>query len=900
MKRTTLVILILILAIAISVTACRKPVEEKKGLLLEYKVDGILYQSVEYDGELVLPETPQKEGYTFEGWFMEESCITPLNTTILDTKKNGSTLSVYACFKPIPNVGITINFMVDGTFYRSQLYKGIYKLPEEPIKKGFDFEGWYLDKTFDTPLSKIKLDETADGTTLIVYAKFVEGEKQGITINYILEGALYQSIVYKGELVLPEEPKKDGFIFHAWILSSEEVLSKDYLDTLEDGTTISVIASFTEIKKKDVTLVFIVEGREYARFLCDYSIMLPADPIVEYMEFKGWYLDSNCTLPLTEKSFYDFSDKSEVKVFASFVEEELINITINFVDDVLEYPSITYSGILYGVPTAWKQGFQFKGWYLDKDHTIELSEEVLNTLDNNASINVYSYFVKNAGTTIIFMVDDAVYHTMVYDGFVYLLPDAPRKEGLSFEDWYIDQAFDERYTFDYMNEQEDGSTIIVYAKFSDKVGQRLTFYVFGEEVYSYLYFDDLILPTSPYKFGYRFEGWFFKYTTIGYIVNEENLYTVPDGAEINIYAEMVKTDRTFSEEELSLTLRLDSTFVLRYECKAGYGTYEGVYTEDEENVLLTFDDKTVEKLVIDETEETVAYEQSLIDYCLDHLTVAAPSDPDAYIGSYKQYRTDDNYLGFLDVYLNGYGFAEVSVSIYGSWVNLNAQYIVNEENGVKNVSLTLQNDDEKMLYSIIEGDEIIFTDEIFYYFCEAYNITKPIVEPEPPKEPRKELDFVLPTSPFTYTTTMSDGEFHAELKVQFDGKITKATLTADFEVDGIPLITYMDSEKFYCFDDGEWNVKELGDRDFLDVISDLYIITIYYDVFSYKEQAAVEKDDTSMRFLYSDDEVSADVTVDTATHAVLSAIVTVVGEGTLTIQGSIVYSADNITLPAFE
>lgn len=899
MKKKTLIILILIIAIAISVTACRKPAEEKKGLLLEYKVDGIIYQSVTYKGELILPEVPTKEGYTFEGWYMEESCITPLNSTILDTKKDGTTISVYACFKPVPNVGITLNFLVDGELYKTQLYKGVYELPSEPSKKGFDFEGWYLDLSFNTPLSKSVLDKAVDGTTLTIYAKFTEKEKQGITINFIFDGKPYQSIVYKGELVLPEEPKKEGFNFSAWILSTEQILTKDYLDTLEDGSTISVTASFTEIKKKNVTLVFTVEGREYTRILCDYSIKYPQDPIKDYFEFKGWYLDDGYTLPLTEKAFYDLADNSEVTVYAKFIESEPINITINFIDEVLEYPPVTYSGILYGIPTAWKQGYQFRGWYLDKEHNVELSEEVLNTLDKNSSINVYSYFEKNIGTTIIFMVDDTVYHTMVYDGFVYLLPDAPRKEGLAFENWYVDKAFTELYTFDYMYKQEDGSTITVYAKFSTKVGQKLTFYLFGEEVYSYLYLDELLFPEEPYKFGYRFDGWFFKYTTIGYIVNEENLYMVPDGAEIDVFASMVQTYRNFNEEKLYLSLSPNNTFVLIYDDKEGYGRYEGAYTEENGVAILTFDSERTEKIIINELEETITYEQSLIDYCLDNLIAPSPAEPDSYIGNYKQYRTDNKYLGFLAVYLNGYGSAEVNVSIYGTGVNLSAQYTVTEENGAKKVSLVLQNEDEKILTSILNGSEIDFTDEIFNYFREAYNITEPVIEPEPPKEPRKELDFILPSSPFTYNVTMTDGEYHAELSVQYDGKITKATVTADFEVDGIPLITYMDSEKAYFFEDGEWNIQELGDRDFLDVISDLYIITIYYDVFGYDEQTAVE-DNNVMKFVYSNEELSADITIDKSTHIVLSATVSVVGEGTVTLTGSIVYSADNITLPSFE
>lgn len=904
-KKTLILILILILAITIGITACRKPTEEKKGLVLEYKVDGELYRSVNYKGELVLPEAPYKEGYTFEGWYMEDGFVTPLNSTILDSKKDGSTISIYAYFKRNPNEGITLDFMVEGAFYKTILYKGVFTLPEAPERKGFDFEGWYIDQDFTTPLSKEILDNTKDGETLSIYARFVEGEKQGIAINYTLDGEIYAREIYKGELVLPEEPQKENCIFYDWILPSGENLTKEYLDTLDDGEEIAVIASFIEKEKKNLTVVFIVDGEEYSELFCEYSLKLPEEPTEKNMVFKGWYLDSQLTTPLTEKDFYTFTTGSRVTVYGTFVEEIKIILTINFVDDTFDYFPISYTvnEQLENVPDAVKQGYQFKGWFLDENYTIPLSKEALDLYTESGEVNAYSYFEKNIGTTLLFMVDGEEYDTFIYDGIIYVLPEAPSKVGLAFENWYLDQEYTELYTYEYMLAQEDGTIITLYAKYVDKVGQKLTFYVFDEPVYSYLYLDDLTLPTSPYKFGYRFNGWYFMYRELSYYISEEMLRKLPDGAEISVYADMIEVNRLFSSDVFELNLKLDGSFTLYYSPEEkSEAVYSGTYTEKDGNVKLSFSDTIVENIEIDEVEEWFTYEQGLVDYCVANFPKSEPKLNDGYEGNYKQYRTDDEYLGFLEVYLSGYGNAVIKVSIYGGYADVGAYYTITEVDGVKGITFTLKNEEEKVLSSVINDDEIMFTDEMFVYFRDTYEIKIPSSEePEPEVKPvRGEMDFILPEK-FTYTGIMTDGDYTVTLRVEYDGKIAKATVTSDYEIDGIPAITYMDSQKIYYYDNDEWTIEDIGNMDFYDIISDYYILTLYSDSFSYSDQEVAEEDADLLKYSYTVDIDGSKVvlTVDKASHIVLEASVDF-GNEQLSFVGSIVYTADTVTLPELE
>lgn len=900
MKKKTLVILILILAIAITVTACRKPTEEKKGLFLEYKVDGEIVAEVNYKGSLELPQTPQKEGYTFEGWFMEEGFVTPLTSGILDTKQDGSTISVYACFKPIKRVGITVLFTVDGNVYKSLVYKGSLELPKEPQKAGYDFGGWYLDQSFSTPLTKESLDLLDDGSTVTVYSKFTEKEKVGITINFMVDNSVYHTATYKGEYLLPENPQKEGFTFNCWIISSEQPLSKEYLDSLDDGVTVAVNASFTPKPQKKVTFIFNVNGEEYTRGEYTEISGIPVPPSQKDTLFKGWYLDKDFKNILSDGAFNSFADGSEVTLYARFVDVNAKNITLQYISDGEVYRTDLYNGIINYVPDPSKSGYKFVGWYFDEQFTLPLSKEKLDEREVNSTVKVYASFKALEGTTVRFMVDGSEYHTLVYDGFTYALPDNPIKSGLTFDDWYIDQAFTTKYTFDYMVAQEDGSTITVYAKFVDRLGLKLTFYLFGEEVDSCLYTDTLTLPNSPYKFGYRFNGWCFEYNSVIYYVTEENLYKLPDGQKVTVNADMERISREFVEDSIRLTLAVDGSFSVYYESKGtGSVNLNGTYTEDGANVTLTFEDGKSENVVINEAEEAMTYNQSLIDYCASKVPTVEPPVADGYEGSYKQYRTDNGFRSIMQVYLNGNGDSTITIDIYGSrGFSVNASYTIAKGESTTNITFTLQDESNKVFVSEIKGSEITFTDEIFNYYVQTYEIETPTIDLPPQEEERTELDFILPSA-FTYTGSISNGESVILFTASYDGTVAKGTVNIG-EI-GAPDITYVDSQKKYCCNNGVWYVEELGNEDFFDLISDVYILTLYNELISdsigYAEQSPTEEGDSYLKFSYTYDGSQVELKVDKTSHIILSGTIISQEFGTVTLQGNITYTSESLTIP---
>ena len=66
-----IVMCILVLVSALAVVACK---DDQSSFLLKFSVDGVVYASVETNGNevITLPESPTKDGYEFDGWYFDD------------------------------------------------------------------------------------------------------------------------------------------------------------------------------------------------------------------------------------------------------------------------------------------------------------------------------------------------------------------------------------------------------------------------------------------------------------------------------------------------------------------------------------------------------------------------------------------------------------------------------------------------------------------------------------------------------------------------------------------------------------------------------------------------------------------------------------------------------------
>lgn len=137
-------------------------VADYQGKLLNYYVDGVLYQTVEVGSGLTITPlaNPTKTGYTFNGWQSHPTSITE------DTRVDGTfTINQY-----------TINYYVKGEIYDTKIldYNTAITMPVpndyEESGKEYIFRYWYVSTNPNTPY----VITNVPAGNLDLYAKFVD------------------------------------------------------------------------------------------------------------------------------------------------------------------------------------------------------------------------------------------------------------------------------------------------------------------------------------------------------------------------------------------------------------------------------------------------------------------------------------------------------------------------------------------------------------------------------------------------------------------------------------------------------------------------------------------------------------------------------------------------------
>lgn len=230
-------------------------------------------------GYLRIPaKVPTREGYEFDGWFMDDEYTKPF---AVGTKPTGSEIHIYAKWK----TAVYDVFIYDQD-EEYQRYSFVYnKVPvlSEPTKEGYEFDGWYLDDKFlnrYTP-SKLKSD----------LKLYVNWKYKQYTISYETFGGMFIDEIKTeyniGETVTLPEPNKNDYIFIGWYDNPEL-----------DGDAITEFTSS------------VGDRTFYAKYLCDKTEMIIKKGISAGVGTnREFYSDYNAkSIDIT--NFFDFSEGS--------------------------------------------------------------------------------------------------------------------------------------------------------------------------------------------------------------------------------------------------------------------------------------------------------------------------------------------------------------------------------------------------------------------------------------------------------------------------------------------------------------------------------------------------------------------------------------------------------------
>ena len=201
-----------------------EPVEPvKKNFIVTFNTNGgspVNSSTVKENETVAKPANPTKEGFVFDGWYVDSLLTTKMDfskpitvdTTLYAKWNVDDVKAIYV---------VTFNTNGGSTIENARVEEGSkVTKPADPTKDGFTFDGWYTDSGLDNPMDF----NTPITGKLDLYAKWkinsdVPPVKNEYTVNFETNGGstIVSVTVEEGSKVTkPTDPTKDGYKFVNW------------------------------------------------------------------------------------------------------------------------------------------------------------------------------------------------------------------------------------------------------------------------------------------------------------------------------------------------------------------------------------------------------------------------------------------------------------------------------------------------------------------------------------------------------------------------------------------------------------------------------------------------------------------------------------------------------------
>lgn len=195
--------------------------------LSSFKLSTII-DVITYDyNELVLPFTPVKEGYSFDGWYKDAYLTTRYDYSYMPENH----MALYARW--IINQ-YQISFESNGGSMVASIVQDYHTLviePIKPVKEGYTFDGWYMDSDLTIPYTF----STMPGDNIQLYAKWMINQYEMTYLEYEDYDPLKDIPLFPNEIIKTLEL---GFYYSSAITTRGRLFTWGYNSSgqLGDGT----------------------------------------------------------------------------------------------------------------------------------------------------------------------------------------------------------------------------------------------------------------------------------------------------------------------------------------------------------------------------------------------------------------------------------------------------------------------------------------------------------------------------------------------------------------------------------------------------------------------------------------------------------------------------------------
>ncbi len=416
------------------------------------------------------PNPPIREGYIFEGWYIDALCT---RSYVFSTSIT-SNITLYAKWEKLPveeNKEIVFDFTKFNSLTQGKLDENNKTTTDIPMGQFMVAAGSKATNTELNTQGKIVTftlngsknngfiiigkggsgNKTAPGTTNISLYKFVNG-------SLVLLKEL-GSVVYDKFITIEEENLEAG----TYQLRTDKSLKISKFNLIERSIE-TILEEFT------VSFVFQNGMPEKIEIVQEGMLIAkPEDPTKEGYVFKGWFTSNSY---MTE---FDFSIPivADLVLYAKWDEEPIdpnaITYIVHFVTDCLIVieDKIVVEGKLLGKPTPpVREEYRFGGWFLDYD----FKQEYLFDTPVMSNLTLYAKWEEIITYTIHFEMNGYGEPIESITRLEYI-PELPKPSSSqkSFGGWYYDKELSSKaFTGDILD-----STITLYAKWNDKSNVKI-------------------------------------------------------------------------------------------------------------------------------------------------------------------------------------------------------------------------------------------------------------------------------------------------------------------------------------------------------------------------------------------------------------------------------------------
>ena len=277
-------------------------------------------------------------------------------------------------------VKVTINFETNGgnTLNPAKFNEEIeFILPEDPVKEGYIFSGWYMDPDYNNAFSIDNIMSVYPLNYVTIYAKWTIEE---YAIIYNLDGGENgnnpSTYNVESNTILLEVATKEGYTFIGWFNNHQ--YTGEQITEIISGSLgeVNLHAKWTI---NNYTITFDSDGgSDVSAITQDYltNVTAPENPSKEGYTFNGWDIDIPVTMPA-----------EDITLTATWT---INSYTITFDSDGgTDISAITqdYQTAITAPENPSKEGYTFNGWDIDIPVTMP-AEDI--TLTAKWEINEYT------------------------------------------------------------------------------------------------------------------------------------------------------------------------------------------------------------------------------------------------------------------------------------------------------------------------------------------------------------------------------------------------------------------------------------------------------------------------------------------------------------------------------